>query len=69
MFTATISSKYQISIPKKIRELLLIKPGQQFIFIPKGSGIELVMKRGIQDVKGILAGANTDNIRDRNDRK
>lgn len=69
MFTATISSKYQISIPKKIRELLLIKPGQQFIFIPKGNGIELVMKRGIQDVKGILAGANTENIRDRNDRK
>lgn len=68
MFSATVSSKYQIAIPKKIREQLLIKPGQQFIFITKGNCIELVMKRGIEDVKGLLAGANVNNVRDRNDR-
>ena len=68
MFAATVSSKFQISIPKKIREQLSIKPGQQFIFIPKGNCIELVMKRGIEDMKGVLAGANIENIRDRNDR-
>lgn len=68
MFSATVSSKYQIAIPKKIREQLLIKPGQQFIFITKGHCIELVMKRGLQDVKGLLAGANTSHVRDRNDR-
>lgn len=68
MFAATVSSKFQIAIPKKIREQLLIKPGQQFIFIPKGNCIELVRKRGIQDIKGVLAGANVDDTRDRNDR-
>jgi AbrB family looped-hinge helix DNA binding protein len=69
MQIATISSKFQISIPKKIREQLHIKPGQQFIFILKGDGLELVPKRNIKDVRGILSGANVDNIRDReNDR-
>lgn len=69
MHTATISSKFQICVPKKIREQLHIKPGQQFVFIAKGNCLELVPKRDITDLRGILAGANTKNTRDRNDRK
>jgi AbrB family looped-hinge helix DNA binding protein len=69
MHIATISSKFQISIPKKIREQLHIKPGQQFIFIAKGECLEIVPKRDIKEMKGILAGANTQNIRDRSERK
>ena len=69
MNIATISSKFQISIPKQIREQLHIKPGQQFIFIAKGEGLEIVPKRNIKDVKGLLAGANTQNVRDRSDRQ
>lgn len=68
MHIATISSKFQISVPKKIREQLHIKPGQQFIFILKGECLELVPKRDIKNVRGILAGVDTKNIRDRNDR-
>lgn len=68
MNIATISSKFQILVPKKIREQLHIKPGQHFIFIPKGDCLELVPMRDIKELRGILAGANTDNIRDRNDR-
>lgn len=69
MNVATLSSKFQISIPKKIREQLHIKPGQQFIFIAKGDCLEIVLKRNIKEMKGILAGANTQNIRDRSERK
>jgi AbrB family looped-hinge helix DNA binding protein len=69
MQTATISSKFQIVVPKKIREQLHIQPGQQFIFITKGDCLELVPKRNIKDLQGILSGANTKNVRDRNDRK
>lgn len=69
MNIATISSKFQISIPKKIREQLHIKPGQQFIFIAKGECLEIVPKRDIKDVKGLLAGANPKNVRDRSERK
>jgi len=69
MYIATISSKFQISIPKKIREQLHIKPGQQFIFIAKGEGLEIVPKRDIKEMKGVLAGANTQHVRDRSERK
>jgi AbrB family looped-hinge helix DNA binding protein len=68
MNIGTISEKFQICIPKKIREQLHIKPGQQFIFIAKGNCLELVPKRSIKEMRGILAGVNTDNIRDRTDR-
>lgn len=68
MFTATISSKFQISVPKKIREQLHIKPGQQFIFVLKGDCLELVPKRDVKEVRGILKGANVKNVRDRSDR-
>lgn len=68
MHIATISSKFQICVPKKIRDELHIKPGQQFIFIAKGQCLELVPRRSLKELRGILAGADTDNIRDRNDR-
>ncbi len=66
MHCATLSSKFQLSIPKQIREQLHIKAGQQFIFIPKGECLELVPRREIKDMCGILAGTNTKDIRDRN---
>lgn len=68
MQIATISSKFQISVPKKIRDQLHIKPGQQFIFVLKGECLELVPKRDIKDMRGILSGANTKNVRDRGER-
>lgn len=68
MHIATISAKFQICVPKKIRDQLHIVPGQQYIFISKGDCIELVPKRNIKEFKGILSGANIKNIRDRNER-
>lgn len=68
MNIATISSKYQIVVPKKIRDQLHLKPGQQFVFVTKGDCLELVPKRSLEDLRGMLKGANTDNIRDREER-
>lgn len=68
MQTATISAKFQICIPKKIRDQLHITPGQEFFFIAKGNCLELVPKREMKDFRGILKGANLDNIRDRSDK-
>jgi len=68
MNTATLSAKFQISIPKEIREAMHLKAGQQFIFIPKGNSLHLVPKINIKKARGIMAGANTENIRDRQDR-
>jgi len=68
MHTATLSSKYQLSIPKGIRELLNLQAGQKFTVLAKGKVIELVQVRSIKEMRGFLKGANTENVRDRQDR-
>lgn len=68
MSTATVSSKYQISIPKEVRESMHIRPGQQFEFIPMGTVLQLAPKISINKLRGIASGANPSNYRDRKDR-
>ena len=53
-WTATLSSKYQISIPKEIRTKLRWEAGQTFAFIPKGEGVHLVPVPKFDDLRGIL---------------
>lgn len=45
MCVVTISSRYQITIPKKIRERFDITPGDKALFIPRGKTIEVVFAR------------------------
>lgn len=65
---ATLSSKYQISIPKSIREEQHWQSGQKFVFIPKGKGMLVMPVPELEQLAGIATGANTENFRDRNDR-
>ena len=65
---ATLSSKFQISIPKALRERKNWKPGQEFAFLPTEGGIMLVPVPTFQELRGIAKGANTEGYRDRNDR-
>jgi len=60
----TISSKYQIVIPRKVREKFNLKPGQKVMFIPYRNTIRLVIVPSIKDARGIFKGINTDNIRE-----
>jgi AbrB family looped-hinge helix DNA binding protein len=66
--TATLSSKYQISIPKAVRSARKWKAGQKFAFIPKGTGVLLVPVPEDGDLGGIAIGARAEDYRDRNDR-
>ncbi|MDP2133836.1 MAG: AbrB/MazE/SpoVT family DNA-binding domain-containing protein [Sulfuritalea sp.] len=66
--TATLSSKYQISVPKAIRDYLHWEAGQEFVFIPKGKGVLLMPVPDLKQLAGIARGANTENYRDRQDR-
>ncbi len=66
--TATLSSKFQISIPKAVRSLHDWKAGQEFVFIPKGAGVLLMPVPRREDLKGIVKGARAENVRDREDR-
>lgn len=66
--TATLSSKFQISIPKALRAMRQWKAGQEFVFIPKGAGVLLVPVPTNDDLYGIARGADTAGVRDRRDR-
>jgi AbrB family looped-hinge helix DNA binding protein len=66
--TSKLSSKYQISIPKAVRERLAWQPGQKIAFIDHGDSVVMVPVPDREALPGIARGANTDNYRDRNDR-
>ena len=66
--TATLSSKFQISVPKAIRDELHWHAGQEFVFIPKGKGILLMPVPELDQLAGLARGANIEGYRSRNDR-
>jgi AbrB family looped-hinge helix DNA binding protein len=53
MDIVTISSRYQITIPKVIRERFKIKPGDKALFRPRGKTIELVFAHSDEKLKEI----------------
>ncbi len=63
-----LSSKFQISIPKDVRESQNWRPGQKLAFVPKGSGYVLAPVPSLDDLWGFAKGANPEGYRDRNDR-
>ncbi len=60
MEAVKISPKYQVVIPKKIRESLQLKPGQRMQMIEYGNRIEMIPARSIAEMRGFLKGINTD---------
>ena len=68
MYTATLSEKFQIGIPKAFRTDLGLKAGQQFVFVSKGDAIIMIPRRQLSEIRGLFKGANTKNVRDRSER-
>jgi bifunctional DNA-binding transcriptional regulator/antitoxin component of YhaV-PrlF toxin-antitoxin module len=66
--TATLSSKFQISIPKAVRSAQHWEAGLTFAFIPKGTGVLLTPIPKREALKGLAKGARPANYRDRSDR-
>jgi AbrB family looped-hinge helix DNA binding protein len=64
MNTVTVSPKYQVVIPKNIREALQLRPGQKMKVIEYNGRIELIPDRDISELKGFLKGINTDFVRE-----
>ena len=69
MSSATLSSKFQISVPKEVREALGLEPGQKLAFINTGTGIRLVPQPTFGELVGVMRGANTEGVCDREDRE
>ncbi len=64
MTSVTVSPKYQIVIPKAIREALNIHPGQKIQVINYQNRIELVPVRPISEARGFLKGIDTTIVRE-----
>jgi len=60
MSKAVVSSKYQIVIPKNIREDIGLKIGTTLEIITYGNRIELIPIGPITNLKGYIKGINTD---------
>jgi len=59
MQTVTVSPKYQVVIPKQIRETLRLRPGQKMRVIEYDGRIELIPDRDISELRGFLKGIDT----------
>jgi len=59
METLTISPKYQIVIPKSIRESLGLRPGQKVQAIQYGDRVEIVPIVPVKQMRGFLRGIDT----------
>jgi AbrB family looped-hinge helix DNA binding protein len=68
MDTVTMSSKYQVVIPRSIREKWNVKPGQKVRFIIYGNRLEIVPVRDIKEARGFLKGMSSDIEREEEDR-
>jgi len=65
MNNVKVSTKYQIVIPKRIRNITNIKPGMELELIAYDNRIELIPLKPIKNLKGILKGMDTKIIRDK----
>lgn len=59
METLTVSPKFQVVIPKLIREKLGLSPGQKIQALVYGDRIELIPVRSIREMRGFLKGIAT----------
>ncbi len=65
METVTISPKFQVVIPRAVRNALGLRPGQKVQVIRYGSRIELIPLRPIRETRGFLRGIDTSVERER----
>ena len=64
----TISSKYQIVIPREVRERLHLQPQQKLTILEKDGMLILIPQVKLDSLRGIARGANVADYRDKKDR-
>jgi len=68
MESVTVSTKFQVVIPLKIRQMLHIKSGQKMQVIAYNNRVVMIPVRPIQEARGSLKGMDTIIERDEEDR-
>lgn len=59
MSSVTVSPKFQVVIPKDVRDKMRLAPGQKMQVISYGDRIELVPVRPVREMRGFLKGIDT----------
>jgi AbrB family looped-hinge helix DNA binding protein len=67
MFISTISTKYQVVIPREVRKQFNLRPGQKVVFIPHKKTLRMVIVPPIEQAEGFLPGIDTDPQREEQD--
>lgn len=67
MQPVTISTKYQVVIPREVREQFNLRPGQKVLFIPYNNTLRIVVVPPIEKARGLFKGINTEGIREEQD--
>jgi AbrB family looped-hinge helix DNA binding protein len=65
METVKVSPKFQVVIPRKIRESLRIRPGQRIQVLVYEGRVEFIPLRRMKELRGFLRGIDTTVERDR----
>jgi AbrB family looped-hinge helix DNA binding protein len=68
METVTLSSKYQLVLPRKVRERLGLRPGMKLTVIDKGDVIFLARERPMRAYRGLARGTSARGLREKKDR-
>ena len=68
MTAVTLSTKYQVVIPKEVRRNLNLRPGKKYQVIAYGECIELVPVKSVKEMRGFLKGMDTNVEREKEDR-
>ena len=68
METVTLSSKFQLVLPRGARERLQLRPGMRITVLDKGGVIFLVPERPLREYRGIARGVSPKGLREKKDR-
>ena len=65
MAVITVSPKFQVVIPRAIREALGLEPGQKVQAFQYQNRVELIPVRSVREMRGFLEGMDTNVPRER----
>ena len=68
METVSVSSKFQVVIPKSIRKTIALEPGDKIVMVEKNNIVHLVKIRDIRTLKGKYKKLSTKGLRDESER-
>jgi AbrB family looped-hinge helix DNA binding protein len=63
-----LSPKFQVVIPKEVREKLDLKAGEEIVMIMKAGVIHLIPQKPIKKMQGFVKGGDANNIREEEER-